>query len=437
MAGNRAGAGPDALRINAATAGVSWLLVSGGSVLVVAAVAATAARGLADPPVAVAFGLFIAFGEFVRVTLPGDREAAPLAAAGALGYVLLSDVHGAESSHDALAVVAVTACGMLLGALPHAAAGRSPRLDYLARRLLTVGLAAGLFRPFYANGPLDTLSDDSPVLFAGFMVVVITSAGVVDAGLAATVRAGRDGAPYAATMRDELRALLGIGSAIGATGMLIALATEAMYLWALPVFAIPLLLAQFSFRRYAAIQSTYLQTIRALSRVTELGGYTETGHARRVSQLSVAVGRELGMSERQLRTLEYAALMHDIGQLSLADPIPGGATVMASPPEQRRIAALGARVIRQTGVLDEVATVVERQAEPYRRPHAGDDRDVPLASRIIRAVNAYDDLAGGSAETARHLHALERLRLGTAHDYDPRVLDSLSRVTARAARLGT
>ncbi|MGH3328920.1 MAG: HD-GYP domain-containing protein [Streptomycetales bacterium] len=437
MAGHRARAGPEALRIDAATAQVSWLLVPAGSVLVVAAVAATAARGLADPPVAVAFGLFIAFGELVRVTLPGDREAAPLAAAGALGYALLSDVRGAASSHDALEVVAVTACGMLLGALPHVAAGRSPRLDYLARRVLTMGLAAGLFRPFYAGGPLNTLSDDSPVLFAGLMVVVITAAGVVDAGLAAMVRAGRDGAPFVATMCDELCALLGIGSAIGATGMLIALAIEAMYLWALPVFAIPLLLAQFSFRRYAAIRSTYLQTIRALSRVTELGGYTETGHARRVSRLSVAVGRELGLSERQLRSLEYAALMHDIGQLSLADPIPGGATVMATRHEQRRIAELGARVIRQTGVLDDVATIVERQAEPYRRAHVSNESEVPLASRIIRAANAYDDLAGGSVETARRLHALERLRLGTVHDYDPRVVESLSRVVERATRLGT
>ena len=34
------------------------------------------------------------------------------------------------------------------------------------------------------------------------------------------------------------------------------------------------------------------------------------------------------MSEPDLLDLEYAALMHDIGQLSLADPIPGGATVL-------------------------------------------------------------------------------------------------------------
>ncbi|MGZ4589956.1 MAG: phosphohydrolase, partial [Actinomycetes bacterium] len=132
--------------------------------------------------------------------------------------------------------------------------------------------------------------------------------------------------------------------------------------------------------------------------------------------------------------LEYAALMHDIGQLSLVEPIPGGATVVAAPTEQRRIASLGADVIRQTGVLDQVATIVEQQAEPYRRAHEVEHADVPLASRIIKAVNAYDDLVGDSLETTSRLDALERLRLGMAYEYDPRVVDSLAKTVGRAGR---
>jgi len=142
------------------------------------------------------------------------------------------------------------------------------------------------------------------------------------------------------------------------------------------------------------------------------------------------------MSDSELRDLEYAALMHDIGQLSLTEPIPGGATVVAAPTEQRRIAGLGADVIRQTGVLDEVARIVDRQAEPYRRAHEIARTEVPLASRIIKAVNAYDDLVGDSAETGRRLEALERLRLGMAYEYDPLVVESLSKIVERTARLG-
>ena len=69
----------------------------------------------------------------------------------------------------------------------------------------------------------------------------------------------------------------GLGSAIGTSGILIALAAEPMGLLAVPVFLAPLLLTQFAFRRYSMVQATYHQTIRSLSRVTELGGYTEAG----------------------------------------------------------------------------------------------------------------------------------------------------------------
>jgi hypothetical protein len=402
--------------------------------LAFAAVVVTASPGgMVRPDIAISFAAFIALGELARITLPGGRDAAPIATAGALAYVLLITFDQTSVEHGPLQVVAVVAFAMLVGVFPHVVAGRAPSTDTMARRLLAVGFAAAVFR---ATGLDAVVRDVEGFVQALIMVGIVAATGAVDAVLAAAVRAGTDRAPFLAVLRNEGRAQVGIGSAIGATGALIALAASIMGTWALPVFVIPLLLTQFSFRRYAAIRATSLQTIRALSRVTELGGYTESGHSRRVSELAVAVGRELGMSDADLLDLEYAALMHDIGQLSLTEPIPGGATVVAAPADQRRIAGLGADVIRQTGVLDGVAAIVERQAEPYRRAHQGNDIAVPLASRIIKAVNAYDDLVGESTETARRLDALERLRLGMAYEYDPRVVDSMAKAIERSARLG-
>lgn len=408
------------------------VVVAGGTVLGIVAVVVTASPGgFVDLQVALAFTAFIAVGELVRITLPGGRDAAPIATAGALSYALLVSYRGDDSDHSAWQVVAVVVVAMLVGMAPHVVAGRAPSIDTLTRRLLVVGFAAGVFRGTGLH-QVETMRE-APLALV--MVGIVLATLLVDAVLAAAVRAGADGAPFGAVLRNEVRAQAGIGSAIGATGALVALAATIMGGWALPLFVVPLLLTQFSFRRYAAIRESSLQTIRALSRVTELGGYTESGHSRRVSNLAVAVGRELGMSDADLRDLEYAALMHDIGQLSLTEPIPGGATVVAAPAEQRQIAAFGASVIRQTGVLDEVARIVDLQAEPYRRMHDVDAGEVPLASRIIKAVNAYDDLVGESYEPTRRLEALERLRLGMAYEYDPIVVGSLAKTVERFARM--
>ncbi len=418
---------------DAGSMGYLVVVVAAGLLAVASVVVTASPGGLVDVQVAVGFAAFIALGELVRITLPGGRDSAPLATAGALAYVLLTTFADRPAEHGALQVVAVAVVAMLAGVAPHAVAGRAPRVDSLARRLLVIGISAAVFRGTDLDQAVERFQDAALALV---LVAVVVLGLVVDAVLAAAVRAGEDRAPFSAVLRNEVRAQAGIGSAIGATGALIALAATIMGYWALPVFVVPLLLTQFSFRRYSAVRESSLQTIRALSRVTELGGYTESGHSRRVSAMAVAVGRELGMSDADLRDLEYAALMHDIGQLSLAEPIPGGATVVAAPADQARIARLGADVIRQTGVLDGVASIVAQQAEPYRRAHDVRRREVPLAARIIKAVNAYDDLVGDSFEIRSRLDALERLRLGMAYEYDPMVVESLSQTVERTARLG-
>lgn len=407
------------------------LFVGGMAAVVLASVVGAASAGISAPILAVTFGVFIAVGELARVTLPGNREAAPLSSAGAMGYALLPSFAGATASYGALQVIAVAATAMAVGVLPHLIVGRTPSLEAICRQVFVTALTAAFFRAT----PLAGLSAGmSPAQLAIVLIVIVVAVLLMDAAIGALLRAGREIAPLVPSFIDELRAVGAIGSAVGATGVLIALAADFMGYWALPVFAVPLMLTQFAFRRYAAIRATYRQTIRSLSRVTELGGYTESGHARRVSRLSLAVGRELGMNEAQLLDLEYAALLHDLGQLSLADPIPGGATVVAPPLLQQQIAGYGAQVIRQTGVLDAVAEIVDKQAAPYRQAHQLEDGSVPLASRIIRAVNAYDDLVADSVEPGARRQAVERLRLDMAYEYDPRVVDVLSRVVERSWR---
>ncbi|MGP9018688.1 HD-GYP domain-containing protein [Streptomyces sp. BR1] len=382
--------------------------------------------GVVEPGVALAFGALVTVGELARWRARGqdreqERESAPLGSAGALAYALLGENGGSPTHHGVLQVVAVVLAAALVGAVPHVALGRGPSPDQVARRVLTVAFAAVCFQPLYNSGILARRTGDGPY-YALFLLLVLVLTALCDAVLAAALLRARTSFPYGPVLRDELRALLGIGSAVCATGAVIALAVAVAGLWALPVFCVPLLLTQLAFRRYAAVRTTYRQTITSLARATEIAGYTQPGHARRVARLSRAVGRELGLSEAELGVLEYAALMHDIGQLSLVDPVPAGATAPLPPAEQRRIALLGGAVVRQTGVPAEVAVIVERQADPYR--------EQPLPARIVRAVNAYDDLAGAPGGPGGSLSALEQLRLGTGRDYQPEVVESLARVLA-------
>lgn len=402
------------------------------ALLVTVCLLVTLVTGVEERPMALAFGVLVAAGELTlpdprfwpaattSAGGPGARAAAPLGAAGGLSYALVGEHAGHPTHHGVAQVVTVVATASLLGCVPYLARGQGPVLDHLVRRVLAVGFAAVCFQPLYSRGVFDGWSGPA---YALLLLALLVLTVLCDAVVAAAVARSRTGWPFAPLLRDELRAVPGIGSAVCATGAVMALAVAVVGLWALPVFSVPLLLTQLSLRRYAAVRATYRQTIASLARATEIAGYTPAGHARRVAALSQAVGRDLGLLEPELTVLEYAALMHDIGQLSLVDPVPAGATADLPVSEQRRIALLGGAVVRQTGASAQVATVVERQADPYP--------EQPVAARIVRVVNAYDEKVRGSGPDGP-LTALEELRLGTGGTYAPEVVEALARVLSRS-----
>jgi hypothetical protein len=385
-------------------------------------------------PMLVVFFVAIVVGEVYRVREPGSRHTAPLATAAALALAMtVACPIGTPAIYRFPLVVAVTAVAMAVGLAP-SLIRRAPVIPTdLVNSLVAITVAALLFRTVpVADGRtvLDLQGTWPPYLLALAMVAISSFALVVEVLLSAVVRAARSHAPFWRTLQDEFIAAAGLIAALSATGALIALAERPLGVAAIPLFLSPLVLTQFAVRRQGAIRRTYGQTIRALSRLTEFGGYNRPGHAARVAELSLAMGHDLGMSERDVLDLEYAALLHDIGQVSLAEPIPGGATVLAAPVDQRRIAHDGAEIVRQTGVLDNVAVILEAQTTSYRQVRELGE-DLPLASRIIKVCNAYDDVAGSRPTHAGRSAAMERINLGLGYEYDPRVVDALVRVLER------
>ncbi|MDR6864126.1 HD domain-containing phosphohydrolase [Phycicoccus sp. 3266] len=429
----------------------SWRTVRLGAPIAVLAVVVVLAAWLSAAPSLgslvsdewgrlVLFLVAIALGETARLTILTGRETAPMSTAAALGLAFSTIADGGRPAIGADVVIAVISAGMLLGQVLRRVTGSVPQWGDTAARLIGAAVAPVLFRQVHFGGR--TLLDwedqdqwkDRRWLVAVMMLLVGAAAMVVDLTLEACIRADLQESPLLPAVLDEYRSVGALATALVTSGALIALAEIAIGVASVPLFLFPLVLTYFAVQRYASIRTTYRQTIGALSSLTDLAGYTGTGHGQHVSDLAVAVGRDLGMSHRELTDLEYAALLHDLGQVALREPIPRGATVMAAPVDQQRIASDGAEIVRSTGVLDQVAGILQAQTTPYRQVREF-GQDLPLSSRIIKVANAYVDLAG--PDEVQDEHAMERIHLGLGYEYDPRVVDSLSRVlTRRRQRAG-
>ena len=78
---------------------------------------------------------------------------------------------------------------------------------------------------------------------------------------------------------------------------------------------------------YEGLERTFVSTVEALANALEANDEYTSTHARWITDLSMRVGRELGLDERALKCLELGALLHDIGKIGIPSDVlskPGG-----------------------------------------------------------------------------------------------------------------
>ncbi|WP_131105390.1 HD-GYP domain-containing protein [Ornithinimicrobium sufpigmenti] len=381
--------------------------------------------------------LVMVVGEAWRISPSDTLRDSPLTQATAVALVLATAWPVTEDAPNALIGLTGPLLLVVVAVLVVAVARRQPPdLTYLAM-LLASTLLAGVLARVPSTGGI-TLVDAAaegegrPRIVALFMLLVAIEAMLLPFLLASVRRAVQT--------RTALRQQLAEDVARHGPLILVTATTAAVMAKALPVleeatlvlFLVPLVVLQLAVGRQREIKAAQVQTVGALARLTDQAGLTAPGHGERVAALAVPVARDVGVDEQDLRDVEAAALLHDLGQVALTSRIPGGATIEISRRDQRGVAAAGAAILARTAQLSSLSAWVADAGVPHHR--AMERGDVALPPRVIRVVSAYDDLTGhrtpltGAVEPVQ---ALDRLVRNTPHDYDPQVVLALIRQLER------
>jgi HD-GYP domain-containing protein (c-di-GMP phosphodiesterase class II) len=160
-------------------------------------------------------------------------------------------------------------------------------------------------------------------------------------------------------------------------------------------------------------------------------------HCNRVAALAVELGRQSGLSERDLKALHIAAGFHDIGKIGIPDSVLKKPTpfddddwaIMKTHP------ARSERIILAAGLKDGdvIALAVRHHHERYDGGGypdglAGDA--IPILGRMVAIVDAYDAMATarhhGHAKT--HAEIMEELRQEQGRQHDASLFGQLSKV---------
>jgi response regulator RpfG family c-di-GMP phosphodiesterase len=182
-------------------------------------------------------------------------------------------------------------------------------------------------------------------------------------------------------------------------------------------------------RALDTIEEAYRSTLSALTAALDARDSETSGHSRRVVSFSLRLGRELGLDPDQLRSLEFGALLHDVGKIGVPD------AVLRKPSQlddeewtrMRQHPLYGERILQGIEFLRGASRVVAQHHERWDGtgyPVGLRGRDIDLNTRIFAVADAFDAITSDRVYRAAKSYeaAAAELREWAGRQFDPEVV---------------
>ena len=178
------------------------------------------------------------------------------------------------------------------------------------------------------------------------------------------------------------------------------------------------------------LEQAYMESIETLRYTVEAKDPYTKGHSDRVAEYSVLIGKQLGLSEKDLRTLRIGGLFHDIGKIGIPDAIllkPGKLTD-DEYSEIKNHPAIGTHILSNATIFKDILPIVKHHHERYDGfgyPGKLKGEDIPYFARIAALADTFDAMT--SKRSYRDSLPLEvviaEIEKNKGTQFDPKLAD--------------
>jgi putative nucleotidyltransferase with HDIG domain len=166
-----------------------------------------------------------------------------------------------------------------------------------------------------------------------------------------------------------------------------------------------------------------------VSTIEAKDNYTKD-HSLRVSRYSMAIARKMGFADHELKDLELAALLHDVGKIAVPEEILRNTKKLTDDEfDQIKNHPLnGALILKPITEFNTVASIIIAHHEHYNGkgyPYALFKDDIPLGARVMAIADAYDAMTSERPyRTAlSHNYTLKEIVRCSGSQFDPGIVD--------------
>lgn len=146
---------------------------------------------------------------------------------------------------------------------------------------------------------------------------------------------------------------------------------------------------------YEKLEKAYLDSIQTLRYTVEAKDPYTRGHSDRVSKYSVLIGKYLGLSDSDLKTLEVGGLFHDIGKIGIPDSILLKESKLTDDEysQIKNHPSIGTHILCNAEVFQDIIPIVKHHHERFDGngyPGKLKGNDIPYLARIAAVADTYD-----------------------------------------------
>jgi putative nucleotidyltransferase with HDIG domain len=250
---------------------------------------------------------------------------------------------------------------------------------------------------------------------------------IIETGLLATAIALASGANPVALWKERLQWLASHYMALGVVGLFLSIAYFTMGTVGIVAFLVPIAMMRYTQKLYVDRTESSVRELQrmneeltnanrevvaanqtmkelneelflTLSKIIDARDPYVSGHAAKVADYAVAIGRELGVEEERIEPLRQAGFLHDIGKIAISEQVlhkPDKLTVEEYEYIKTH-AALGAEFLETCRGLRHIAPFVRHHHERWDGagyPDGTKEKDIPLEARILAVCDAAEAMA--------------------------------------------
>jgi putative nucleotidyltransferase with HDIG domain len=183
-------------------------------------------------------------------------------------------------------------------------------------------------------------------------------------------------------------------------------------------------------KRNSELKGRYLDTIQALRMAVDAKDIFTRGHSDRVGFYAKRIGKEFGLSKKELEWLRIGGIFHDIGKIGTSDDIllKNGKLTYHEYEEVKKHPEKGANILSAVSMFKEIVPLVfyhhERvDGKGYPIGLKGDE--IPFLARIISVADAFDAMMSNRKYRTKLdiQDTIEQLLEGSGTQFDPVVIN--------------